>query len=204
LLLYKERFLLVDILILFVVALSVAVGVVTGFVWQVTGLIALVVGTFSAWVLSGVLGGPIASLLSLEPSGGGALAFFLVFGFVSLGLRVLASIAKTRIDQYHLEQYNRLWGGIAGAAKGLLISLVVVSALSVTGIAGEYIGASFFGRNMAAVGTLMFPEGTRTAFNQMLDRVENKLLPNRRGNEQPPPEKPAENPPPEGGTPSVP
>ena len=184
---------LVDILIVLVVAVSVAVGVVTGFVWQVAGLIALVVGTFTAWILSGVLGGPIAGLFSLGPGGGGALAFFLVFGFVSLGLRIFASIAKTRIDQCHLEQYNRLWGAVAGAAKGLLISLVVVSALSVTGQGGEYIASSFLGRNMAAVGTLMFPEGTRTAFNQMLDRVENKLLPNRRGKEEPP----AENPPPE-------
>ncbi|MBN1808436.1 MAG: CvpA family protein [Planctomycetes bacterium] len=169
----------VDILIVVVMVASTAVGAVTGFVWQVTGLVALIVGTFSAWVLSGVLGAPLGRFLDLGEGGGQALAFFLVFGFVSLGLRVVASVAKVRVDKYRLERHNRLWGGVAGAAKGLLISMVVVSVLGVMGQGGDFVGRSFLGRNLAAVGTLLLPPGARTAFERMLDRVENRILPQR-------------------------
>jgi uncharacterized membrane protein required for colicin V production len=176
---------LIDLLIVLLVAASSAAGVVTGFVWQVTGLAALIAGTFSAWVLSGVLGGPLGRVLSLAQGGGEALAFFLVFGFVSLGLRVAASMAKQRIDKYHLERHNRLWGGVAGAAKGLLISMVVVSVLSITGQFGEYVGKSFLGRNMAAVGVLLLPRNARDAFNGMVERIEGRVLPKKEKPDEP-------------------
>jgi len=168
---------LVDIFIIVVVAASTAVGVVTGFVWQATGLAALIAGTFSAWVFSGVLGGPLGRWLSLGEGGGEALAFFLVFGFVSIGLRVVASVMKTRIDKYHLEHHNRLWGGIAGAAKGFLISMVIVSVLAVMGQGGTMVAESHLGRNLASVGTLFFPENARTTFSKMLQQVEKKIIP---------------------------
>jgi len=168
---------LVDSLIVIVVAASAAVGALTGFVWQATGLIALVAGTFSAWVLSGVFGNVLGRAFSLAEGGGEALAFFLVFGFVSLGLRVAASVAKVCIDRYRLERHNRLWGGIAGAAKGLLVSMVVVSVLAVMGQGGDYVGRSFFGRNLAAVGTLLLPQNARNVFENMLRRVQERVVP---------------------------
>ena len=120
-----------DLLVLIVVLASALRGFRRGFIHQLAQLALYVVAWFVARGAALPLGRPIASTLGVSPILGAGVAFVLVFLAVSVFGHVvlLSQIGKASGEDSAGSQLNRALGGAAGAARGLLVSYVVVLVL---------------------------------------------------------------------------
>ncbi len=122
-----------DVVLLIILGLTVVIGLLKGFVKQVIGIAAVVVGLILAalyyWGIAEVLKTFIRNEL---------VADFLGFVFVFVCVLVLGSLAGyllTKAMKGPLAFINRVFGGVLGLVKGVLICGVFVFALLVFKIA---------------------------------------------------------------------
>jgi membrane protein required for colicin V production len=121
----------VDVGLLGVLALSVVMGLWRGLVFEVLSLLSWVV----AWVLAQAYGAEVAARLNLGTPGQPqaiALGFVLVFFATLIGCGLLARLARLLISATPLSVIDRLLGAGFGLVRGLLLLLVLTTALSLT------------------------------------------------------------------------
>lgn len=118
-----------DIFLLAIVAASIAMGLVRGFVREVFSLAGVVLG-----VVIALIAGPGLSehLRRVIPSDGAsfAAAFLVLFFATLIVMSVLGTLLTKVLDLAHLGMPNRLLGGVFGLLRGVLISLVITLGLT--------------------------------------------------------------------------
>ncbi|GHV11449.1 hypothetical protein AGMMS49938_02150 [Fibrobacterales bacterium] len=129
----------IDIAVLFIIAVFFIIGVIDGFIVSVLGLAAWLVGIISVWLFSGVLGSLLVSNVSdLSPLVarviGGILAFLLPFILISLASSIIGFFVKKAAP---LRFVNRLLGGAFGIVKGLAVSLVLLTVVHILPVQGS-------------------------------------------------------------------
>lgn len=121
----------VDWALLGSLVLSVLIGLWRGLVFEVLSLLAWVV----AWVLAQAYGAEVAARLNLGTPGQPqsiALGFVLVFFVALIACGLLARLARMLISATPLSVVDRLLGAGFGMVRGLLLLLVLATALSMT------------------------------------------------------------------------
>ncbi len=135
---------------LFTVAVGVAgylIGRHRGLVWQVSGIVTLLLGGLCATVLSRPLGGVFAEGLL-----GRFVAWVVVYAVVAICLYVLSLRLKHRIEEMEFDELDRRFGGALGAFKGLLaFGVVTLVALGLSSSVKAAVEGSASGRALRAV-----------------------------------------------------
>ncbi len=115
----------IDVLIIATMVLCFILGLLSGLVWQVAGIVALVVG-----VVATIFFGPPVSAALLRWIENAAIARLLayigVFSLASMAVRVLATVFSNMLERLHLEKLDKLLGGVVGAVKALLICAILI------------------------------------------------------------------------------
>ncbi len=124
----------VDWAFLAVIGVSVLVGLVRGMVYEVMSLLGWVV----AYVLAHALSAVVAPSLPIGAPDSGlnlAAAFVLVFVAVLVLWSLVAWLVKKLVQASPLSSLDRFFGAMFGLARGLLVALVVVTAIDMTPLA---------------------------------------------------------------------
>lgn len=115
----------VDGVVLLVVLGCLALGLITGFVMQLAGILSVAAGITVA-LLGGPLIGTALSRWVETPALASLIGYVGAFAVASTLVRVLAGCLSALMKRWKLERYDRLAGGLVGAAKGLLICAVLL------------------------------------------------------------------------------
>lgn len=119
----------VDFLILGTILLCFLLGLVTGLVWQVAGMVAVVVGILAALFLGPAVNEAMRRWIA-EDAFRVPLAYLAVFSIASMAVRILATVFSKLLERWKLQRFNKLLGGIVGGIKGLAICAVIVVAMT--------------------------------------------------------------------------
>ncbi len=118
----------VDAVIVVLVLAFAAAGYLMGTVWQLAGLATLIVGTLAGWILSIPLTLVLARFVS-DPVAAKALAFFMVFGAISLVIKLFASLIRTALQKWNLAARDKQLGVLFGAGNALLLATLVCTGI---------------------------------------------------------------------------
>jgi len=126
----------IDILILATLVLCFLLGLISGLIWQVAGIISLCVG-----IVATIFFGPLVSQAMARwidsPSFARLFGYIAVFSLASMGVRILATVFAKVLQRFKLDRLDKLLGGIVGLAKAVLICAVVVIILGRYGTVGS-------------------------------------------------------------------
>ncbi|WP_028316421.1 CvpA family protein [Desulfatibacillum aliphaticivorans] len=118
-----------DIFICVVVAIGLFRGVVRGLIKEAASIVGVVTGFYVAIGHYHVLT-PMFSQYIKTPETVNLLAFFVLFFSVLIGVAAIGSILKYVLKIAHLGNVDKVFGGILGLIKGILVSAAVVFALT--------------------------------------------------------------------------
>ena len=140
-----------------------------GLLWQVLGVVSIIFGIGLGLLLAPLIGAQLTECVTSDPFRAKLAAFLLVLGVVGFTLRLAGAWAEVRTEQGAPRQErelrrmdDRILGGIFGALKGCVLTLVILAA-----------SASFYPRSalwqysqlappLASAGARLLPEGTFT------------------------------------------
>lgn len=118
----------IDLLIVGTVILCFCLGLISGFVWQIAGLVSVAAGILGAIFLSPLVAGALGRWVE-SPELASLVAYLSVFTLLSMAVRVLAVVFSSLLKKMKLEKFDRLLGGVLGFAKGVVICAVVLVVL---------------------------------------------------------------------------
>lgn len=110
-----------DIILLILLLLSAINGFKNGFVEELAGLVALVIGIWAAIQFSAVVGGYLTETLNLDGKYVNILSFIGIFIFVIILINIIGAIISNLVKAVKLNFINRLAGLLFGLLKGILI-----------------------------------------------------------------------------------
>jgi len=118
-----------DIFILAIIAVSIAMGLVRGFVREIFGLVGVVAGMVVALIIGPHLSEDFRRVI---PSDGAAFAAaFLVLFFATLiVMSVLGTLLSRALEMAKLGLPNRMLGGVFGLLRGVMIAVVMTLGLT--------------------------------------------------------------------------
>jgi len=120
----------VDTLVFGVLAVGLVLGLVRGFLSQVTGLVGLLGGVYLAWRYDADIRALVVDpLVSTEHNEKIAFGLIMLVAFILTGL-VSWMIGKL-FDKMNMSAYDRLMGGLFGVAKAALICAGILLAVVV-------------------------------------------------------------------------
>ncbi|MCB2181626.1 MAG: CvpA family protein [Desulfobulbaceae bacterium] len=135
---------ILDIIILIVIALFLARGLWAGFVKQIAGLAALIIG----FVVAGRFYGQSSSLdipFIQNPQVGFFASYILIFLVTFFSVICLGMLLKKVVQLSLLGWFDRLLGGILGLAKGSFVSCLLFMGLALfISAANPFFNKSFF------------------------------------------------------------
>jgi len=122
----------IDIVVTSLITVFFVIGILQGFMVTLLILIAWVAGILSVWLFSNSFAALLSDNISLVPPidllFGAVMAFFLPF----LAIRIIISIVKYFLSKTSsLTIVNRILGGLWGALKGAVISVILLTIISV-------------------------------------------------------------------------
>lgn len=106
-----------DVIMLVILGVSVFLGFLKGFAWQVASVAAFVVSYFVAVSFNGV----VADYFGMNDF----VAMFLLFIGTSLAVWIGYGIIHKQIEQFHLKSFDRQIGAVVGLGTGVILCLVV-------------------------------------------------------------------------------
>ncbi len=166
-----------DFLMLAVVLGCLVFGAWKGMAWQVASLASIVVSYLSAVKCSGV----IAPMISAEAPWNKAVAMLILYVATSIGIWLGFRLVAGFIDSVRLKEFDRQIGAMFGAAKGVLLCLVITFfALSLSETARGMVHASRAGYYMTWLlkeSDQYLPVRVREVVGPYIDRLEDKLQP---------------------------
>ena len=122
----------VDTLVFGVLAVGLILGLMRGFLSQITGLVGLLGGVYLAWRYDDTVRAiAVDPLFTTEHNGKIAFGLIMLVAFVVTGLT--SWIVGKVFDKMNMSAYDRLMGGIFGVAKaglicsGVLLAVVVLA-----------------------------------------------------------------------------
>jgi len=164
-----------DFLMLAVLIGCMVFGAWKGMAWQVASLTSIVASYFAAVNFSGA----IAPLISAEAPWNKAVAMLVVYVASSLGIWLAFRLVAGVIDSVKLRDFDRQIGAMFGAAKGVLLCLVITFfALSLSETARGMVHASRAGSYMTwflRESDPYLPVRVREVVGPYIDRLEDKL-----------------------------
>jgi len=136
----------IDIIIIATVALCFGLGMVSGLVWQVAGIVSLFAGVVATIFLGPLVSEALGRWVQ-NPTLARMAAYIVVFSLASMGVRILATIFAKMLERFKMKKLDRLLGGLVGILKAILISAVMVVILGRYGTVGsrEAVTNSMFG-----------------------------------------------------------
>ena len=125
-----ESFQIYDFVMIGVLAAATVYGAMKGLVWQLASISAIVVSYLVAFQFRGVL----AAQISAEPPWNIFLAMLILYLVTSMLVWLVFQCIKGVMDNLHLKEFDHQVGGILGAAKGVLLCVVItLFAITLTG-----------------------------------------------------------------------
>ena len=110
-----------DIILLILLLLSALNGFKNGFVEELAGLVALILGILAAIKFSAVLGGYLTDTFQWDGKYVNILAFIGIFIFVIILINIIGALISNLLKAIKLNFINRLAGLLFGALKGIII-----------------------------------------------------------------------------------
>jgi membrane protein required for colicin V production len=131
-----SQFTLLDWIVVIIIAYSVAMSVVRGFVREVLGLATVVAGLLIAAWFHSTLAGVLEGFLRTENQALFA-SFVLLFGGTLLVGFTLIHFIRRFFEFAHIQWFDRLLGAAFGLLRGWLVAAVVFLTLTSFGIASD-------------------------------------------------------------------
>lgn len=110
-----------DFIMILVLVGATLFGVYKGLAWQVASIGSIVVSYFVACNFRG----PLAAVLQAKPPWNQFLAMLILYLGTSLAVWVGFRMVKSAIDRVKLQEFDRQLGGLLGAAKGVLLCVII-------------------------------------------------------------------------------
>ncbi len=122
-----------DYLVLGIIAISILVGALRGLIKEALSLAVWIAAFLLAFQFSGTLAESLENTISL-PSARTALAFSAVFILVLVVGGLLTYLVGKLVEKTGLSGTDRLLGGVFGAARGLIMVVVMILVAGLTPI----------------------------------------------------------------------
>jgi uncharacterized membrane protein required for colicin V production len=156
----------VDALIVLFLILQTYLGWRRGLLWQVAGVASVIFGVILGWALAPCLSGAFHEHITSNAFHARLAAFIFVQAAVGFALRMAASWAEVR-SEMGLEKperdkrraEDRILGGIFGALKGCVVTLVIVGAAGSCFPSNALWPKSTLAAPLAQAGARLLPEG---------------------------------------------
>lgn len=110
-----------DIILLILLLLSAINGFRNGFIEELAGLVALIIGVWAAIQFSAVVGSYLTETFNLDGKYVNILAFIGIFIFVIILINIIGAIVSNLIKAVKLNFINRIAGLFFGVLKGIII-----------------------------------------------------------------------------------
>ncbi len=120
----------VDLCALVLIAFQAVLGLVRGFVWQLTRLVTIVVGIVLARTVTDSVAEWMNRHFSITPPADRWIAYFVIFAGTFAAGTLLAHLLRSVLSRLRLQSYDRLLGVVLGAVKAAAIIVVAVLLLS--------------------------------------------------------------------------
>ena len=117
---------ILDILIGIPLVLSMIKGFSRGFIYEITSLIALILGIYVAINFSGLTAAFLADIFHWSGRGAWLASLLITFAVVVMGIKLLGQIMEKVVETLAMGPLNHLAGGIvAGLKTALILSLFI-------------------------------------------------------------------------------
>ena len=125
-----------DLVILGILLVSIIVSLVRGFIKEVFSILVWAAAIFAAFQVAGPLAGALEPIIDL-PSARIIVAFAAVFILVLVVGGLIGFLVGKMVEKTGLSPTDRLFGGLFGLARGLVIVVLAVLLLRVTPFAQD-------------------------------------------------------------------
>ena len=125
-----------DLVILGILLVSIVVSLFRGFIKEVFSILVWAAAIFAAFQVAGPLAGALEPIIDL-PSARFILAFAAVFVLVLVVGGLISFLVGKMVEKTGLSPTDRLFGGLFGLARGLVIVVLAVLLLRVTPFAQD-------------------------------------------------------------------
>ncbi|MFO7762209.1 MAG: CvpA family protein [Wenzhouxiangellaceae bacterium] len=125
-----------DLVILGILAISIVVSLVRGFIKEVFSILVWLAAIFAAFQVSGPLAEALEPMIEL-PSARVIVAFAAVFLLVLVVGGLISFLVGKMVEQTGLSPTDRLFGAVFGLARGLAIVVLAVMLVRVTPFAED-------------------------------------------------------------------
>jgi membrane protein required for colicin V production len=152
----------IDIVLLGILILALIRGFIKGFIMQVAGLAALILGIYAAIHFSDYLGRFLENKISLDPVIIRWLAFGILFTLVVLAVHFLGKLVEKLAKITTLSFLNRVAGAFFAGIKAIFILAALVTMLNVLDqkihfLPAEKMGKSIFYKPLSKLIPSLFP-----------------------------------------------
>jgi len=125
-----------DLVILGILLVSIVVSLFRGFIKEVFSILVWMAAIFAAFRVAGPLAGALEPIIDL-PSARLIVAFAAVFVLVLIVGGLISFLVGKMVEKTGLSPTDRLFGGLFGLARGLVIVVLAVLLLRVTPFAED-------------------------------------------------------------------
>jgi membrane protein required for colicin V production len=161
----------IDMILLGILILALIRGFIKGFIMQLAGLAALILGIYAAIHFSVYLGSLLEAKISLDPAIIRWLSFGIMFTLVVLAVHFLGKLVEKLAKITTLSFLNRIAGAFFSGIKAIFILAVLVTMLNVIDrkihlLPAEKMEKSFFYKPLSNLIPSLFPR----VFNKQMEK----------------------------------
>ena len=118
---------IIDLIVVIIFAYALINGFIKGFILEIAGMLALVLGLIGAFKFSSILGNYLAVYVAWSPKTIQTVSFILLFIVIIYAVSLLAKIITKTLKIIALGWLNRISGALFGFLKwGVLLSALVL------------------------------------------------------------------------------
>ncbi len=126
---------IIDLIVVIVLGYGIINGFIKGFILEIAGMIALVLGLIGAFKFSSILGNYLAGYVAWSPKTIQTVSFILLFILIIYAVSLVAKIITKTLKIIALGWLNRISGALFGFLKwGILLSALALVSLEINEI----------------------------------------------------------------------